>query len=292
VVVSTLYHGFMNYRHAYHAGNHADVLKHTVLARVLAHLKKKQKPFRVIDAHAGIGVYDLQGVEAGKTGEWRTGIGKMAPSFAAEVEVLLKPYREIIAALNPAGEFKCYPGSPWIAARMLRQTDRMIANELHPEDRIFLKRRFRGERRVKVTGVDAETCIKANLPPPERRGLVLIDPSYEHADEADRAVRMLGQGLQRFATGCFMLWYPLKADGLAEKLCDAVLSLAVPGTLKCELRVRESFREGGLAGSGLVIVNPPWSLDSELGLLLPSLGQRLGLGNWGQGNVSWLLPPD
>lgn len=174
----------MNYRHAYHAGNHADVLKHTVLTRVLVHLKKKDKPFRVIDAHAGVGVYDTGGVEAGKTGEWQTGIGKMAEPFTSDIEALLAPYREIIAALNPAGDSKRYPGSPWIAARMVRGTDRVIANELHPEDKIQLENCFRHDIRVRVTGSDAEVCIKANLPPPERRGLVLIDPPYEQTDDA------------------------------------------------------------------------------------------------------------
>ena len=282
----------MNYRHAYHAGNHADVLKHAVLARVLVHLKKKDKPFRVIDAHGGIGIYDLDGIEAGKTLEWQGGIGKMAEPFAPGVEALLTPYRETVAKLNPDGGLARYPGSPWIAARFMREEDRMVANELHPEDKVLLEDCFRHDRRVKVTGVDADICIKANLPPPERRGLVLIDPPYEQTDEADRAMRMLAEGLRRFATGCFMLWYPVKADGLAERLCDAAQALAVPGTLKCELRVRESFREGGLAGSGLVIVNPPWRLDRELALLLPALARRLGLGNWGQGTVSWLPPPD
>ena len=282
----------MNYRHAYHAGNHADVLKHTVLTRVLVHLKKKAKPFRVIDAHAGPGVYDLDGIEAGKTCEWQSGIGKMAEPFVASIEALLAPYRETLATLNPAGAVTRYPGSPAIAARHIRDTDRMVANELHPEDKLLLENCFRHDRRVKITGVDAETCIKANLPPPERRGLVLIDPPYEKADEADRAIRMLAQGLRRFGTGCYILWYPLKADGLAEKLCDAATARAVPGTLKCELRVREAFKEGGLAGSGLLIVHPPWGLYDELALLLPALAQRLGLGNWGQGAVSWLRPPD
>jgi 23S rRNA (adenine2030-N6)-methyltransferase len=280
----------MNYRHAYHAGNHADVLKHAVLARVLTHLKKKDKPFRVIDAQAGIGIYDLAGVEAGKTLEWQGGIGKMGEHFATKVEVLLAPYREVVAALNPGGLVR-YPGSPYIAARLMRGSDRMIANELHPQEKISLEQCFRQDTRVKVTGFEAETCVKANLPPPERRGLVLIDPPYEQTDEVDCAVRMLAEGLRRFASGCFMLWYPLKADGIADRVCDAAIALAVPGTLRCELRVRESFREGGLAGSGLVIVNPPWGMDGELAVLLPALAQRLGLGSWGQGTVSWLLPP-
>ncbi len=282
----------MNYRHAYHAGNHADVLKHAVLVRVLVCLKKKDKPFRVIDAHGGVGVYNLDGIEAGKTSEWQDGIGKMAEPFATDIEALLAPYRETIAGLNPGGGLARYPGSPWIAARLMRDTDRMVANELHPEDRVLLETCFRHDPRVRVTGVDAEICIKANSPPPERRGLVLIDPPYEQTDEADRAVRMLAEGIRRFATGCFILWYPLKADGLAEKLCEGVKALAVSGTLHCEMRVKEPFREGGLAGSGLLIVNPPWRLDSELALLVPALAQRLGLGNWGQGTVSRLLPPN
>lgn len=281
----------MNYHHAYHAGNHGDVLKHAALARVLVHFKQKDKPFLVIDSHSGIGVYDLGGVEAGKTGEWQCGIGKMAEPFTADIEALLVPYREAIAALNPGGGFSRYPGSPWIAARLMRDTDRMVANELHPGDKTLLETCFRHDPRVRVTGIDALICIKASLPPPERRGLVLIDPPYEEANEADRAVRMLAEGLRRFATGCFILWYPMKADGVAESLCDAVKALAVPGVLRCEMRVRESFKEGGLAGSGLLIVNPPWRLDSELALLAPALAQRLGLGEWGQGTVTWILPP-
>ena len=282
----------MNYRHAYHAGNHADVLKHVVLARVIERLKKKDKPFRVIDAHGGIGAYDLSGAEAGKTREWEGGIGRMAEAFAADVESLLAPYRQAIAALNGGGGLARYPGSPWIAAHLMRGGDRLIANELHPDDKALLETCFRHDRRVSVTGVDAGVSIKANLPPPERRGLVLIDPPYEQKNEAARAVAMLAEGLRRFATGCFMLWYPVKADGLADGLGDAVERLGVPGTLKVELRVREAFGEGGLAGSGLVIVNPPWQLDRDLEILLPALARRLGLGNWGQGSVCWLLPPN
>ncbi len=281
----------MNYRHAYHAGNHADVFKHVVLARIIEQLKKKDKPFRIVDAHAGIGVYGLDGVEAGKTREWEGGIGRMAEPFGADVEALLAPYRWVVATLNPEVSVTRYPGSPWIAAALMRDTDRMIANELHPEDKMLLEACFRHDRRVTVSGLDAEISIKANLPPVERRGLVLIDPPYEKQDEAERAVRSLAQGLRRFASGCFMLWYPVKADGLAERLSDAVKALGAAGTLKVELRVREAFKEGGLAGSGLVIINPPWQLEVELQVILPALAKRLGLGDWGQASVDWLLPP-
>jgi 23S rRNA (adenine2030-N6)-methyltransferase len=281
----------VNYRHAYHAGNHADVLKHAVLARVIEHMRKKEKPFRVIDAHAGIGLYDLSGIEAGKTGEWQGGIGKLAASFAGEVEALLAPYRAVIAALNPQGGLRLYPGSPELALRLMRENDRLIANELHPQDAVALERHFIRDPRVDVVSMDAATCLKAKLPPPERRGMILIDPPYEAKDEAEKAVRMLAQGLRRFAQGVFILWYPLKADQTAESVLSGVAALDVPATLKVELRVREAFSGGGLAGSGLVILNTPWKLDEELRLLVPALAQRLGLGEWGQGTVEWLLPP-
>ncbi len=280
----------MNYRHAYHAGNHADVLKHIVLARVIEHLKKKDKPFRVIDAHAGTGLYDLSGIEAGKTGEWEGGIGRLAEPFAPEIEALLQPYREVIDALNSGG-LTLYPGSPELALRLMRTGDALLANELHAEDAMALERHVTGEPRARVTALDAETCIKAHLPPPERRGLVLIDPPYEAKNEAEKATRMLGHGLRRFATGVFLLWYPLKADDIAAGIIAEVEAMKVAATLRVELRVREAFAGGGLAGSGLLILNTPWRLDSELQLILPALAQRLGLGNWGHGLVEWLVPP-
>jgi 23S rRNA (adenine2030-N6)-methyltransferase len=281
----------MNYRHAFHAGNHADVLKHVILTRLLTHLNGKDKPYRVIDAHAGIGVYALDGVEAGKTREWEGGIGKLAAPFTPEVEALLTPYRGVIEALNWDGGARWYPGSPEIAARMMRGGDRMIANELHPDDSAMLATHFRRDRRVTVLALDAETCVKAHLPPPERRGLILIDPPYEEKDEAVKAARMLAEGLKRFATGIVMLWYPLKAKG-AEQVCvDAARALGAPGTLAAQLLIREAFKEGGLAGSGIIVVNTPWTLKAELALLLPALAQRLGIGRWGQGTVEWLVPP-
>ncbi len=281
----------MNYRHAYHAGNHADALKHAVLARVLEHLKKKDKPFRVIDAHAGIGLYDLSGIEAGKTGEWEGGIGKLSHPFTDDVEALLAPYRGVLRALNPGGGMNLYPGSPELALRLMREQDRMIANELHPQDAIALERHFIHDPRVDVTSMDAELCIKAKLPPPERRGLILIDPPYERKDEAEKAIRMLAQGLRRFAQGVFLLWYPLKADDTATVVVKGSEALQVPATLRAELRIREAFSGGGLAGSGVIIFNTPWRLDEELRVLVPALASRMGLGDWGQAEVRWLVPP-
>lgn len=281
----------MNYRHAYHAGNHADVLKHAVLARLIVHMQKKDKPFRIIDAHAGIGLYDLAGIEAGKTGEWEGGIGKLAAPFAPEIEQLLAPYRAVIAALNPQGGLRFYPGSPELALRLMRANDRLIANELHPQDAVALERQYLHDPRCDVTAMDAETCLKAKLPPPERRGLILIDPPFEVKTEAEKTVRMLAHGLRRFAAGVFVVWYPLKADQTAETILSGIAALNVAATLKVELRVREAFAAGGLAGSGLAILNCPWKLDGELDALVPALAQRLGLGRWGQGSTEWIHRP-
>lgn len=281
----------MNYRHAYHAGNHADVLKHAVLARLMEHLKKKDKPFRVIDAHAGIGLYDLAGLEAGKTGEWEGGIGKLAEPFSAEIEALLAPYRDVIAALNPDGGLRYYPGSPELSLRLMRPNDRLIANELHPQDAVALERQYLHDPRCDVTAMDAETCLKAKLPPPERRGVILVDPPYELKTEAEKTVHMLEQGVRRFAQGVFVVWYPMKADQTAETVLTGAREIDLPGTLKVQMRVREAFKGGGLAGSGLVILNAPWKLDAELRQLVPALAQRLGIGSWGQAEVSWLNTP-
>jgi 23S rRNA (adenine2030-N6)-methyltransferase len=215
----------------------------------------------------------------------------MAAPFAPEAEALLAPYRAVIAALNPGGGVRLYPGSPELMLRLMREADRMIANELHPQDAIALERQYIHDPRVDVTSMDAGTCLKSRLPPPERRGVILIDPPYEVKNEAEKAVRMMIDGLHRFAQGVYLLWYPLKADQTAEAILAQVTALGVPATLKVEMRVREAFTGGGLAGSGLIVMNTPWKLDQDLKLLVPALAQRLGLGRWGQGTVEWLVRP-
>jgi len=272
----------MNYRHAYHAGNHADVLKHAVLALAFAHLKGKDKPFRFIDAHAGIGVYRLASAEAEKTREWRDGVGRLygpdgAPSpLPGAAEAALAPWRAAIAAVNPDGPLSWCPGSPGLARSALRAGDRLTQNELHPEDVKTLRAQMRGDRRVTVTALDAVSAVKAALPPPERRGVTLIDPPYEQTGEPERAVAALREGLKRFSTGVFLLWYPITGDDVAGRVVSGVAALRPPETLCVTLTVRTPVADGGLAGSGLVIVNPPWRLDRALNALLPALAQRLG----------------
>ena len=271
----------MNYRHAYHAGNHADVLKHAGLALALAHLKARDKPFRFIDAHAGSGVYRLASPEAAKTGEWRDGVGRLygrdgAPSpLPAAAEAALAPWRAAVAAVNPDGRLSWCPGSPELARLALRPGDRLTLNELHPDDVETLRAQMRGDRRVTVTALDAESAVKAALPPPERRGVILIDPPYERPDEPERAVAALREGLKRFATGVFILWFPITGDDVAARVVSGVAALGLPETLSVTLGVRAPVMGGGLAGSGLVIVNPPYRIDAALRALLPALAERL-----------------
>jgi 23S rRNA (adenine2030-N6)-methyltransferase len=272
----------MNYRHAFHAGNFADVMKHAVLARILEHLKKKPTPFRVIDLHAGVGLYDLANGEAQRTGEWRDGVGRLyrdgscdADPLPAEAEALLAPWRKAVASVNDGARLTHYPGSPEIARILVRTDDRLVFNELHAEDHATLAGRFRREKRSKVLRLDAWTAAKALLPPPERRGLILIDPPYESRDEVPRAAAALAQAHRRFATGVFCLWYPLKAQTGADALARAIAALGLPKTFRVEMSVRRADRAERLNGSGLILVNPPWGLDEELETLLPALAARL-----------------
>ena len=270
----------MNYRHVFHAGNFADVMKHVVLARMVEHLKAKPAAFRVVDLHAGPGFYALDGGPAERTGEWRGGIGRLyrdgtcAPDpLHGAAEALLAPWRKAVAAANDGARLRHYPGSPEIARRLLREHDALTLNELHPEDAEALEARF--GRDARVTRMDAWTAAKALMPPPERRGLVLIDPPYEVADEARRAVSGLAAAHRRFATGIFALWYPIKAQADANALARRAADLGLPGTWRAELTVCRADRGDTLNGSGLILVNPPWTLPTDMAVLGPALAQRL-----------------
>ena len=258
----------MNYRHAFHAGNFADVVKHAVLARIIAHLKEKPAAFRVIDTHAGAGLYDLAGPEASRTGEWRDGVGKL---LAAKLEPagcdLLAPYLDAIAAFN-AGPLKVYPGSPVLLQRWLRPQDRLVACEKEPNAARALIARLRGDRRAKAVAIDGYTALNAYVPPKERRGLVLIDPPFEQPDEFDALARGLAAAHRKWPTGIYALWYPGKDARETEGFSRRLSQLGIPRTLQGELVL--PAREG-LRGSGLILVNPPWRLESEIAVLLPAL---------------------
>ena len=276
----------MNYRHAFHAGGHADVLKHVVLAAMIERLKAKEAPFRVLDTHAGIGVYDLAGDAAARTGEWRDGVGRLydengaARLLSPRAEAVLAPWRAAVAAVNREGAaLRRYPGSPEIARLGLRPQDRLALNELHPDDHARLAAEYRRDARVRITSLDATLVAKAQLPPPERRGIILIDPAYEATDDPERAIVMLAEGHRRFSTGVFALWYPVTGDELSARLRRKLRALALPKLLDVTLAVRRPLVGRGLAGSGLVLVNPPWRLAESLRDLLPELAERLRQGN-------------
>ena len=282
----------MNYRHAYHAGNHADVLKHVILARAIAHLARKDKPLRVIDAHGGIGLYSLLSAQAGKTFEWREGVGRLFDEAGgrlaldnAKAEALLEPWRSMVEAVNSRGKaLEWYPGSPELAVLLTRPQDKLLFNELHPDDFKTLEELYARDKRVKVTNTEAKVAVKANVPPPERRGLVLIDPPYEKKDDDRQAMSMLWHGQKRFATGCFMVWYPVTGDGLSRRMAEIAREMNYPKFLHVEMLVRRATNDGGLAGSGVFILNPPWPLAEELPVLLPALSKRLR-----QGDPHWRM---
>jgi 23S rRNA (adenine2030-N6)-methyltransferase len=283
----------MNYRHAYHAGNHGDVLKHAVLARVLNYMTSKPKPLALLDAHAGIGHYDLAGVEAFKTGEWSEGIGKVLEAQLSDpLKDWLAPYLNIIHALNPGGGAQHYPGSPELAQRLLRKTDRLIFNELHPDDRNTLAARYQADTRIRISGVDALQTIKAQLPFDERRGIVLIDPAYEVSEETQRVALMVQHALRRMAAITIIVWYPVTTAAFADQLIKLSSEhTSNTPTLDIRLMVREPHKDAGLAGSSLMIINPPYTLHDELLSVLPALASILGKGQWGKGSVRWLTPP-
>lgn len=278
----------MNYRHIYHAGNFADVLKHAVLARLVRYQQNKDKAFRVLDTHAGIGLYDLSSEEAQKTGEWQTGIGKlMQAELAAPVADLLEPYLSAVRELNPDGGVKLYPGSPKLTRLLLRPQDRLSAMELHPDDARALSRQFEGDFQVRVTELDGWLALGAHLPPKEKRGLILVDPPFEIAGEYERLVDGLAKAYRRFATGTYCLWYPIKKGAPIKDFHEQLQALEIPKMLCAELSVR-SDREEGLSGSGLIIVNPPFTLKDELHTLLPVLKTIMAQDRYASHRAFWL----
>jgi len=265
----------MNYRHAFHAGNFADVLKHAVLVRVLEYMKRKAAPFRVIDTHAGIGRYDLGSEQAGKTGEWRDGIGRLlgpgARTLSPPTQALLKPYLDAVVADNGGVGLARYPGSPRLALRLMRPEDTLVANELHPEDAAALKQAIGRDRRARVLTLDAWVALRAQLPPKERRGLILIDPPFEQAGEFERIAQALADGLERFATGIYIVWYPIKDGRAVEKWQRTLKALKSDKLLAVDIFVRSGRDTDMLNGCGLFMVNAPFTLREELETLLPEL---------------------
>jgi 23S rRNA (adenine2030-N6)-methyltransferase len=267
----------VNYRHAFHAGGFADVFKHVVLCRILHYLRAKPAAFRVIDTHAGAGLYDLAGPEASRGGEWHDGIERlMAAQLAAPVAALLAPYLEVIGALNERGRLKTYPGSPALARAWLRPQDRLIACEIEPQAAIALRQNLRGDTRIKTLEIDGWTALGAYVPPKERRGLVLVDPPFEQDSDFFRLARGLTAAHRKWATGIYALWYPIKGRSEPDALAKSLRRLGIGKMLRAELIVAPLSDPTRLNGCGLILVNPPWTLESELSVLLPALAGILG----------------
>jgi 23S rRNA (adenine2030-N6)-methyltransferase len=278
----------MNYRHAFHAGNFADVLKHIVLVRILLYLQEKPAAFRVIDTHAGAGRYDLTGEEAERSGEWKSGIARMMQArFSDKALPLVLPYLDIVRAFNTGAEVKTYPGSPLIARALLRPQDRLTACELEPGARKALIDALRRDTQARVVDLDGWTALTAFVPPKERRGLVLIDPPFEAKDEFEQLAAGFRAAFQKWPTGSYLLWYPVKsrraADTLAREVAEAAAGAKPAGKcLRLEFSVAPQEAGGPLASTGLLMINPPWTLQAELKTILPELEKPLGQGGAGR----------
>jgi len=262
----------MNYRHAYHAGNFADVVKHAVIARLVEYLKLKDKAFRVVDTHAGRGMYDLTAEEAGKTGEWEQGIGRvLSHRFARDAALLLAPYLDAVWAANPDGGLKRYPGSPWIVRKLLRKQDRLSAIELHPAEIAELKSLLAGDFQARAIELDGWLALGAHLPPKERRGLVVIDPPFEQESEFDRLVDGVKGAHKRWPGGTYLLWYPIKDREAVSDFRRRLADTDIPKLIDIRFELRGPSPEPRLDGCGLAVVNPPYTLEAELQVILPAL---------------------
>jgi 23S rRNA (adenine2030-N6)-methyltransferase len=274
----------LSYRHAFHAGNHADVLKHLVLTLCLQHFNAKDKPWLLLDTHAGAGIYAIDSEQAKKTGEYIDGIARLWNR--SDLPPPLKPYMEALQACNGGLKLRCYPGSPWLAAHFARAGDSLRFCELHSTDFALLRREFRdAERRVRVEQADGFEAMKAALPPPSRRGLVLVDPSYEIKSDYPRLVEALKDGIKRFATGTYLVWLPFLPSIEARALPGKLKKLPVDW-LCVSLAVRSPATKGhGMHGSAMFVVNPPWTLKAALEESLPWLTRVLALDE----NAGWTV---
>ena len=278
----------MNYRHAFHAGGFADVIKHIVLVRILTYLQEKPAAFRVIDTHAGAGLYDLTGEEARRSGEWLTGIARiMQARFSETTLPLVKPYLDIVRAFNPDRDLKAYPGSPLIARALLRPQDRLTACEVEPKARKRLIDALRRDTQARVVDLDGWMALPAFVPPNERRGLVLIDPPFEQKDEFERLADGFAEAFAKWPTGIYLLVVSGQEPPRhrhAGAPCRRIVAASKPAgkSLRLEFSVAPQAADAALVSTGLLIVNPPWTLLGELKTILPELEKPLGQGGAGR----------
>lgn len=276
----------MNYRHAFHAGNHADVLKHIVLTRLIALMTRKEQPFAYLDTHAGLGLYDLQGDQATRTGEYLEGVARLWGQ--KDLPAMTADYMKVLHKMNSDGELRYYPGSPELARRLARSQDRVLLNEKHPEDGVMLKANMKGDRRVAVHLGEGWHVPRALLPVAEKRAVMLIDPPFEKLDEMQRCAESLKDAISRMRQTVVAIWYPIKDKRQLRRFYQDLAASGAPKLLQVELFVHPLDTPNSLNGSGLAIANPPWGLEEELRELLPWLAKTLGQtqGGW---QMEWII---
>ncbi|UAX42157.1 23S rRNA (adenine(2030)-N(6))-methyltransferase RlmJ [Pasteurella canis] len=279
----------LSYRHSFHAGNHADVLKHIVLMLIIENFQLKEKGFYYLDTHAGVGRYRLFSEEAEKTAEFEEGIGRLWQRDDLPEEITR--YIQLIKKFNYGGkELRYYAGSPLIAATMLRPQDRALLTELHPSDFPLLRNNFKEFKNVTSKRENGFQQLKATLPPKERRGLILIDPPYELKEDYDLVVQAVEDGYKRFATGTYAIWYPVVLRQQIKRMLRHFENTGIRKILQIELAVRPDSEQRGMTASGMIVINPPWTLEQQMKKILPYLTQTLvpeGTGNW---SVKWVVP--
>lgn len=277
----------LSYRHGFHAGNFADVLKHSLITLMITALKQKDKPFVYIDTHAGAGKYSFRSEFAQKTGEYQQGIGRLWSQQTPPPEV--KDYLAAVRAENTGKQLVRYPGSPQLVRRLARSQDRLVLSELHSTDFEALRQLFAGDNQVSVAKEDGLQMLDKKLPPIQKRGLILIDPSYEVKSDYNKVVAALQGAHKRFATGIFGLWYPVIDRGVTERMLQRLQDTGIPKQLRIEHCIAADGAVRGMTGSGMLIVNPPWQLASQAEVLLPWLNQMLAddQGHW---KVDWQVP--
>ncbi|MDV2401124.1 23S rRNA (adenine(2030)-N(6))-methyltransferase RlmJ [Vibrio cholerae] len=277
----------LSYRHSFHAGNHADVLKHIVQSLILNSLQQKEKPFIYHDTHSGVGRYDLTHEWSEKTGEYKQGIARVWQQDNIPAE--LDSYLDAIRQLNQGETLRYYPGSPRVARAHLREQDRMVLTELHPSDYPLLEQEFHRDRQVSIYKEDGFARLKASLPPQERRGLVLIDPPYEQAKEYGDVVRAIAHSYKRWATGIYAIWYPVVNRCDIDDMLEGLQGLEIRKILQIELGVAPDTNERGMTASGMIVINPPWTLESQMQTILPFLKQAIAPAT-GHYKVEWVVP--
>lgn len=278
----------LSYRHSFHAGNHADVLKHTVQSLIIESLKEKEKPFLYLDTHAGAGRYKLSGEHSERTGEYLEGIARIWQQDDLPAE--LEAYISAVKALNHSGQLRYYPGSPLIARHLLREQDSLQMTELHPSDFPLLRSEFQKDNRARVERTDGYTQLKSKLPPVSRRGLVLIDPPYEIKTDYQAVVTGINEGHKRFATGVYALWYPVVLRQQIKRMVRELQETNIRNILQIELLVRPDSDQRGMTGSGMIVINPPWKLEKQMENVLPWLHKTLVPAGTGSTSMTWVVP--